>query len=243
MTTAAHDPGLAGAVAPSGRLEVAINLGNAVLAQVGADGRPAGITVDLALHLAALLGLEVSLRSFETAAHVVGALEDGTCDMGFLARDPRRADVIAFTQPYVVIEGAYIVRNGSSFMAPGDLDRPGLRIAVGAGAAYDLHLSRTIRHAELVRYPTSALALAGFHEDGLDAGANIRQPAAAFAARHHGLRLLPEPFMQIHQAIAFPRGRGRARDWADAVLAELKAGGAVAQLLERHGQGDLMVPE
>lgn len=241
MTPPAPEPGLARAVAPSGRLQVAINLGNAVLAKAGADGRPAGVTVDLALHMASVLGIEVSLRPFESAAHVVRALEEGSCDMGFLARDPTRADVISFTQPYVVIEGAYIVRQDTPFTRPADLDRAGLRIAVGAGAAYDLHLSRTLQNAELVRYPTSAQALTGFLADGLDAGANIRQPAAAFAGRHEGLRVLAEPFMQIHQAIAFPRQRSRARDWADALLAGMKASGFVAQVLEQAGQGDLTV--
>ncbi len=52
-------------------------------------------------------------------------------DLAFLAIDPARADRIAFSAPYVEIEGTYLVRENSSAQHVTDLDRDGLRIAVG----------------------------------------------------------------------------------------------------------------
>jgi polar amino acid transport system substrate-binding protein len=229
------------ALAPEGRLRAAINLGNAVLARRGADGQPEGVTVDLARAVAARIGVGLETTGFEAAARVVEALASGAFDIGFLAIDPARADAIDFTEPYVLIEGAYVVRADAPYARPQDLDADGVRIAVGKGAAYDLFLGRSLARAELVRYPTSADALAGFLRDGLEAGANIRQPAARFAAREGGLRVIDEPFMQIRQAVAIPRGRGPARDWANGLLAELKAGGFLAAALARAGQADATI--
>ncbi|MGL4812849.1 MAG: transporter substrate-binding domain-containing protein [Beijerinckiaceae bacterium] len=232
---------IAAALAPTGTLRAAINLGNAVLAQRDAAGNPAGVTVDLAHEMAQRLGLAVQLTSYDTAAKVVEALSQKSHDIGFLAIDPQRADTIDFTAPYVLIEGAYIVSASAAFQTPADIDRPDVRVAVGKGAAYDLFLTRALKQAQIVRYATSADALEGFLRDGLEAGANIRQPAAAFASRHAGLRVLAEPFMQIRQAIAIPRGRGPALAWLDRQLSELKSGGFVATSLMRAGQGDATV--
>ena len=229
------------ALAPTGRLRAAINLGNAVLAQQGADGAPAGVTVDLSREIARRLGVPVDLTGFDAAAKVVEALGGGNFDIGFLAIDPLRGQTIDFTQPYVLIEGAYIVRTDAPWRAPAEIDAKGLRIGVGKGAAYDLFLSRELKNAELVRYPTSADVFEGFLRDGLEAGAGIRQPAAAFAKAHGGLRILPEAFMQIRQAIALPKGRGAAYTWVEALLVELKKSGFIAAALARAGQGDATV--
>jgi len=130
------------ALAPEGRLRAAINLGNAVLARRGADGQPEGVTVDLARAVAARIGVGLETTGFEAAARVVEALASGAFDIGFLAIDPARADAIDFTEPYVLIEGAYVVRADAPYARPQDLDADGVRIAVGKGAAYDLFLGR-----------------------------------------------------------------------------------------------------
>ncbi len=62
-----------------------------------------------------------------------------------------RAAEIAFTAPYVLIEGTYMVLKDSPLKTVGDVDRPGHRIKAGPKSAYDLFLTRTLKHAELVR--------------------------------------------------------------------------------------------
>ncbi|WP_292229834.1 transporter substrate-binding domain-containing protein, partial [Brevundimonas sp.] len=63
-------------LAPLGRLRVAINLGNPVLAQRAADGALAGVSVDLAWEIAVRLGVEMELSNFATAGAAVAALQD-----------------------------------------------------------------------------------------------------------------------------------------------------------------------
>lgn len=65
-------------LAPSGELQVAINLGNPVLAQRDAvTGRLGGVSVALANELAKELGIAVSLMPYDAAGKVFAALEEG----------------------------------------------------------------------------------------------------------------------------------------------------------------------
>src|SRR3954469_10749359 len=147
-------------LAPTGRLRATINFGNPVLAQRDpATGEPRGVSVDLARELGRRLGLPVDLIPFDTAGKAFAALQSGACDVGFLAIDPARAADLAFTAPYVLIEGTYIIPGTSPLREVEDVDREGVRVAAGKNSAYDLYLSRALRHAALVHAPTSHAAL------------------------------------------------------------------------------------
>lgn len=223
-------------LAPAGVLTAAINYGNPVLAQRGPDGRPAGVSVDLATALAGELDVSLNLVTFDAAGKVFAALEQRTWNLAFLAIEPVREAQISFSEPYVVIEGTYLVRQEAPFQRVADLDQPGVRIAVGEGAAYDLFLSRSLQQAGLERADTSAAAVGLFLDRALDAAAGVRQPLAEVAAAQPGLRVLPDSFTSIRQAMAVPRGRDAAaayvRDFARRKLED----GTVAAGLQRSGQ-------
>ncbi|WP_018262072.1 transporter substrate-binding domain-containing protein [Methylobacterium sp. WSM2598] len=223
-------------LAPGGVLRAAINFGNPVLARRDpATGAPEGVSVDLAREFGRRLGVPVVLVTYEGAGFVSDAATRDAWDICFLAVDPQRAQAIAFTAPYLLIEGTYLVRAESSLRTVEDADRDGVRIAVGRGSAYDLHLSRTLRRAQLVRAATSAEALALFAAQELDA-AGVAQPLKAYAAAHPGLRVIPGRFMAIAQAVGMRPGREaglrRLRDLVEAAKAE----GLVAAALRAHGQ-------
>lgn len=223
-------------LAPAGVLTAAINYGNPVLAQRGADGRPAGVSVDLATALARELNVSLNLITFDAAGKVFAALEQQAWNLAFLAIEPVREAQISFSEPYVIIEGTYLVRQEAFFQRVADLDQPGVRIAVGEGAAYDLFLSRSLQQAGLERADTSAAAVGLFLERALDAAAGVRQPLAEVAAAQPGLRVLQDSFTSIRQAMAVPKGRDAAaayvRDFARRKLED----GTVAAGLQRSGQ-------
>lgn len=230
-------------LAPEGRLRAAINYGNAVLVQRDpATEGLSGITVDLARELARKLGVAPELFPFDAAGRAVEALGEGRCDVGFLARDPKRAETVAFTEPYLVIRGSYIVRDGSPLTDIESMDRPGVRIAVGRGAAYDLFLTRALRDAELVRVSTSAEAIETFVDQGLDAAAGVRQPLEAYAESHPGFRVLPGHFTSIEQAMCTPRGRVHGAAYLATFIRRMREEGFVAAAVERHGQSGVEIP-
>jgi polar amino acid transport system substrate-binding protein len=222
-----------GMLTENGRLRAAINLGNPVLAQRNRNGELSGISVRLAQALADRQGLTLELIPFDGAGKVVDVAASDAWDVAFLAVDPKRAVEIAFTEPYLTIEGVFVVAASSPFLTLEDIDQSGVRVSVGRGAAYDLHLTRTLKHAEVVRVPTSAEALPHFLSHGLEAGAGIRPPAEAFVARNPGLRLIEEPFMEIRQAMAVPSVKAGALAIVQGFLADAISSGLVASELRK----------
>jgi polar amino acid transport system substrate-binding protein len=225
-------------IAPNGVLRAAINLGNPVLAQ-GTPAAPAGVTVDIARELGARLGVPVDLACFAAARESFEAMARGDAGICFLAIEPARAAQVAFTAPYVVIEGVYVVPAGSGLAAPADLDRDGVRIGVNEGSAYDLFLSRTLEKASLVR-GDDGIAL--FRKQGLEAAAGIRQVITAFVAENPEFRLVDQGFMQIRQALGttLTRTPDTIRFLA-AFIEDLKASGFIAAALRRSGQDAALV--
>ncbi|UFH50460.1 transporter substrate-binding domain-containing protein [Pseudomonas sp. KNUC1026] len=229
-------PELAAALAPTGTLRASINVGNPILARLDGNGRAAGVSVDLAIQFAKRLGLALELKVFPSAGESVAAVSAGEADFGFFAIDPERAQQIAFTEAYVLIEGSYLVKEASPLMSNDQVDATGTRVVVGKGSAYDLYLSRSLANATVERCPTSPGVVDQFLASGADVAAGVRQQLMFDAQRHPGLRLLPGRFMVIQQAMGVPRKAGAA------AIAELrafvetaKAQGWVLEALNRHG--------
>jgi polar amino acid transport system substrate-binding protein len=235
--TMSIDSSIREAFTPTGKLRASINLGNPILANKDAStGKPIGVSVDLANEFAGRLGVEIELVVFDAAGKSVEALAEERADIGFFAVDPVRGAGIAFSPPYVLIEGFYLVRRESSIQTNAQVDTEINRVAVGQGSAYDLYLTRELKHARIVRAPTSPAVVPTFIEQGLEVAAGVRQQLEADAARTPGLRLLDERFMVISQAMGIPRSRGDAA--ANALrlfVEEMKKSGFVANALARHG--------
>ncbi len=163
-------------------------------------------------------------------------------DVIFIAIEPVRAAEVEFTPPYVLIEGAYLVPKDSPLREPADLDKPGMRIAVGENSAYDLYLTRTLKHATLLRAQGGCCHnIDRFRAEKLDAAAGVRQPLAAYAREHADVRVMEKPFQQIRQAMGTPKGRLAGAAYLRAFIEEMKASGFVADALKRSNQPDAQV--
>nr|MBP6020954.1 transporter substrate-binding domain-containing protein [Burkholderiaceae bacterium] len=194
------------------------------------------VSVDLAHEVAKQLGLPLKFVTFDSAGKVFAAVDTGVWDMAFMAVDPVRAERLGFTAPYVIIEGTYMVRDDSPLQTVDQVDSAGVRVAVGKGAAYDLFLSRSLQHAEIVRAATSAAAIDLFVEQGLETVAGVRQPLLAYAQQHAGLRVMEGRFTAIEQAMAVPKANLVALAWLSSFIEDMKASGFVADGLQRSGQ-------
>lgn len=229
-------------LAPTGKLRAAINFGNPVLAQKDTTtGEPRGVSVDLSKELARRLGVSAELVLFDAAGKVAETAKSDVWDIAFLAIDPGRANEIAFTAPYVVIEGTYLVPQGSPLRTLDDVDREGVRIADGKGSVYDLYLSRTIKKAQIVRAPTSPTVIDVFRSQSLDVAAGVRQQLDAFAKGRNDVRVMDGRFMVIEQAIGTPKSHEAALEFLRRFVEDAKASGFVADALARSGQRDAAV--
>ncbi len=232
-------PDIAGDLAPGGVLRAAINLGNPVLAQ-GTAAAPAGVAVDIAREIAGRLGVPVEFACSGAARDCLRAMMTGQAGVCFLAIEPAREAEVAFTAPYVLIEGVFAVPGQSPLTTVAQVDSAGVRIGVNRESAYDLFLSRTLRHATLIR---GAAGTGEFLTQNLEAVAGIRQPMTEFVATHQGLRLIEAPFMEIRQAVGTAKTMSpRTSRFLHGLVEELKASGFVADALRRSGQVAAVAP-
>ncbi|WP_260854613.1 ABC transporter substrate-binding protein [Paraburkholderia sp. BCC1884] len=227
---------MAAVFAPGGTLRASINLGNPVLASLDPQtGKPVGVSVDLATEFAKRLGVPLQLVAVKSAGASVENVDRDQADIGFFAIDPKRGQEIAFTRPYVLIEGFYLVRANSPITTNEQVDQPGVTVAVGKGSAYDLFLTRELHHATLVRIPTSPAVVQGFLDQHLDVAAGVKQQLEKDAAQAGGVRLLDQRFMVIRQAMGVPKAKGdAAATYLSKFVDDMKSSGFVAASLARH---------
>jgi polar amino acid transport system substrate-binding protein len=225
-------------LAPAGKIRASINLGNMVLAQKDPSGALKGVSVDLARELGKRLNVPVELVPFDAAGKAFEGLTAGKIDVVFLAIEPVRAKEVAFTAPYVLIEGVYMVPQGSKLKTVADVDVEGIRIGVNTNSAYDLFLTRSLKHAKLVR-GDDGIAL--FVNDKLDAAAGVKQPLVEYAKSHPEVKIMDGRFMEIQQAMGTVQGRDAGAKYLRTFVEEMKASGFVADALKRSNQPDAAV--
>lgn len=223
-------------LAPTGKLRAGINFRNELLASKDpGTGEARGIAVDLARELGRRLGVPLEIVPFDGAGRMAEAVKTGAWDVAFLGAEPQRANEITFTAAYLEIEATYLVPAASPLRTIADVDREGVRIAVGAKSAYDLYLSRTLKRARLVRAPSLTAAFKLFVHDKLEAHANLRPRLVALAAKYPGSRILDGRFTAVQQAIGTPKGRDAGARYLREFVEDVKASGLVAQVIEKNG--------
>jgi len=244
MAQGAAPPDVVKELAPTGKIRAAINFGNAVLAQKDEAGGPKGITPDLATELGRRLGVPVEFVPFEAAGKAFDAAKAGAVDIAFIAIEPARAAELEFSGPYVIIEGTYMVPVYSPLKEIADVDKPGTRIAVGLGSAYDLYLTRTIKNATVVRAATGGgrAMIEMFVKDKLEVAAGVRQQLEVYAKDHPEVRIMPGRFQEIQQAMGTPKGRLAGASYLRAFVEDVKANGFVAEAIKRAGQAATVAP-
>ena len=229
-------PGIATELAPSGTLRAAINYGNPILASKDpATGEPRGVSVDLSRELSRRLGVPLELVTYDAAGKVTDNATTGAWDIAFVAIDPKRAADMDYSAPYVLIEGAFVVSQGSPIRANDDVDREGVRVVAAKGSAYDLYLAREFKKATIVHVATSQEVVAAMVAQRIDAGAGVKQQLETSARTIPGVRLLDGRFMVIQQAMATPKGRPAGARYLAAFVEDMKASGFVAEALRKHG--------
>jgi len=229
-------PSLRSDLTPTGTLRVGINYGNPVLATRDPDsGDLLGVAVDLAQELGTRTGLPIDLVGYDSAGKMVEALQAGGWDIAFLAIDPGRAEQISFTAPYLEIEGTYLVPARSPLRMIPDIDRKGVRVGISSGSAYDLFLSRSLQHAELVRAPNPNGAFELIVSGKVDVVAGVKQHLIANAAKLPGSRVLDGRFMAIQQALGIPKGHDAGLKYLREFIEDVKASGLVAQAIAKAG--------
>ena len=234
-------PAVRSELAPTGKLRVGLNMSNFLLtATDAATGKPKGLAADMGMELGRRLGVSVELVPFPNPGAVADAAKTGVWDVGFIGAEPQRATEIDFTAAYVEIEATYLVPPGSPIKAIPDVDRPGIRIAISDRSAYDLYLTRHLKHAELKRARGDDV-FKRFLSDKLDAMAGLRPGLVKNQEKLPGSRILDGNFTAVQQAAGVPKGRTAGAKYLREFIEDAKASGLVAKLIEKNNVRGLTV--
>ena len=76
-----------------------------------------------------------------------------------------------------------MVRTDSLLHDNAEVDHAGTRVAVGKDSAYDLYLSRELKHASIVRAPTSPAVVNTLLAEEIEVAAGVKQQLEADAQR------------------------------------------------------------
>jgi len=222
-------------LAPTGTLRAGINLGNFLLVTGRTPaGDPQGVAPDLAAEIARRLGVPVAYVPFDRPSKLAETAGTNSWDIGLIGAEPQRAEKITFTDAYCEIEATYLVQPNSPFKTVADVDRPGARITVRRGAAYDLWLERNVKHATVLRSDTADGPLNQFMAEALDALAGLRPGLLDDAKKVPGSKILPGNFMTVQQAIGTAKPNKAGAAFLQEFVADAKKSGLVARLIEKH---------
>jgi|SRR6188768_1495790 polar amino acid transport system substrate-binding protein len=229
---------LAKRLAPTGTLRAVYIATNPVQASIDPDSKQVrGPAADIARELGRRAGVLVSVTGARGVDGVIDAVKNGVADIGFVAFDPVRVEHVDFSQNYSLAQNTYLVREDSPIKSITDADRAGIRIGVGARDAGDYFLTRTLKAATLVRNEGGVgdamvkALLAG----ELDAYAGNRMRLHQAAKKMPGLRLVPDNFYGVEQAVIVPKGESARLAIIDRFIDEARGSGFIAQSIARAG--------
>ena len=222
-------------LAPKGMLRAGINMSNFLLVTgKTASGDPQGVAPDMAAEIARRLGVPVAYVPFERPSKLADAAGTDTWDIGLIGAEPQRAEKIAFTPAYCEIEATYLVPGDSRISSVAEVDRPGVRITVRRGAAYDLWLERNIKQATVLRSDSADGPFDQFVGEKLEAYAALKPALLKDREKLPGSKILPGNFMTVQQAIGTEKKNAAGAAFLRDFVAEAKKSGLVAQLIEKH---------
>jgi polar amino acid transport system substrate-binding protein len=223
-------------LAPTGKLRAAINYGNFILATKDkGSGESRGVAIDLSNEIARGLGVPLEIVAYDSVAVMGDAAPSGAWDIAFLGSDPVREKIMSFTAAYLEIEATYLVPGASPLRTAAEVDRAGVRVAAPSRANYELFLSRSLTHAQLVSTPGADAAFELLAAGKVEALAGLRQALLGLQPKLAGSRIVEGRFMGVQQSIAVPKGKDAGLAHLRQVVEDAKRSGLVARAIERTG--------
>jgi polar amino acid transport system substrate-binding protein len=230
-------PALQAQLAPTGTLRAAFLATNPVQARIDpATGAISGPAADVASELARRLGVPLLLMPVPDAAAVIDRVTSKQVDIGFLAYEAERATQVDFSEPYLLMGSAYLVRADSAIRRSAEVDREGVTVGATKGQSQEIHVSATLKRARIrtfdVAPPTNELVR--MLVDGeLDAYAANRQRMEDAAAASPRVRVLADNFLRVGQAIVVSKGDAARLHAVNAFIIDLRRSSFVQDSIVR----------
>jgi len=240
----APTPEVRQALAPTGKLRVALQLGsphNAIRDPV--SGEMKGVGFDLGNELARRLGVPFEPVLYPSVGALLESGKSGAWDVAFVGFSPARAKEWDFTALHLEIEFGYLVPGGSSISTMADVDRPGVRVTVQQKSQPAIFLSRTLKNVVVVEASSLAGQVETLKSGNADVIFSVKPSLFEVSNQLPGSRVLDgRPGVDPH-AMVMPKGRNPGLIYARQFIEDAKSGGLVKAAIERAGiRGAVVAP-
>jgi len=232
------------ALAPTGTLRVALQLGNPLnVIRDSASGEMKGVGFDLGRELAQRIGVPFEPVMYPGIGALLDGGKSGAWDVAFIGFSPERAKEWSFSALHVEVEFGYLIPGGSSITTMADVDRPGIRVAVQETSGPDVFFSRSLRNAVVIRASSNAGALEAVKSGRADVMGSIKPVLFELSNEFSGSRVLDgRPGIDPH-AMAMPKARDLGMAYARQFIEDAKSDGLVRAAIERAGlRGVIVAP-
>lgn len=230
-------PLLAADLAPTGTLRATFLGENPVQGKVDRQtGAITGPVADLVKDLARRLKVPYTILPAPNARVVIQNLKTNKADIGFLAYDPARAAEVDFSRPYALMHNSYVVRADSHFQKSADLDHSGARVGAVKGQSQQLYLSDNLKQAQVRIFdaqPPEAELEKLLLDGSIDAFGANRQRMIEAAKLSPNLRVLPDDFLVVGQAIVVTKENHSLLETLNRFLEDARSSGLVKTSLDQ----------
>ena len=230
---------------PTGVLRVGINMSNFLLINgKDSDGLPDGVSPDIGKRLARELNVECKLIQFKKPGLLADAVDENMWDVGNIACEKERRKTIDFTNPYVNIDANFMFRKKDNLKTNGDINLPGIKIAVLERSAYDLWLTENFKNVELIRVNTIEESHQLFRDDKVNVLAGLKPKLIEEIKTNNDFQMINSPFTYIKQSIGIKKGNPEILDFLNKFITNLIKEGYIENLLKKHNvQNKLSIPD
>jgi polar amino acid transport system substrate-binding protein len=238
----AQTPEARQALAPTGKLRVALQLANPLnVIQDSASGEMTGVAFDLGQELARRLGVPFESVFYPSVGVLLDSGKTGAWDVAFVSFSPARAEEWDFTGLHLEVEFGYLIPAGSAISTMADVDQPGIRIAVQENSGPASFFSRTLPNAVFVRGSSNPGALEALQSGRADVMGSIKPVLFEMSEQLPGSRVLDgRPGIEPH-AMVMPKGRELGMAYARQFIEDAKSEGLVQAAIERAGARGVIV--
>lgn len=230
-------------IAPKGRLRVAMNSGTPVLLTRAADGKASGgVALEVGKFIAEKLGVPFELVAYPNSTAYTQSFGKGEWDVGFGARTPLVAEKADFIVDVVLTDYLFLAAPGREFADLAQVDRPGVKIAVGTNSSSDQFLSRNLKSAELVRIGSGTAGVDALRDGKADVYAASASNVYQTASLVPGTKIVPGAFTSDRYMVTLAKGKSSAVHAKIAeIVKEAKKAGVVQKAIEQTGMKGVRV--
>lgn len=198
-----------------------------------------GLDMDLIKAIGAKLGLEVKIENQNFDSIITAVAGGKSCDVGIsgFSVDPERAQTIDFSDPYYTDDQAVAVMKGGDITADNatdELNKEGVRIAVQSGTTGETYVEEHFPKAEAVPYTNSTDCFAYMQSGQVNAVCtNMAVVNRMLEGTYSDAEVVLTEATGEDYAIVISKDNPALTAAINGALAELKAEGALDQMLEQ----------